>query len=129
MKTRRIFVPVMAFVIGAVLLAVAFQGHRHFQVRGSLSKDDVRAITQELYRLRWEAFRVSLSRLNLRDSWILVKDDFRLELVSVEGDSNHAIAQYQDHSKRLMVGCDLIKNCGRWSVQKAFANYEYISKL
>lgn len=129
MKTKRTFVLVIAFVLGAVLLAVAFPGHRHFQVRGSLSKDDLRAITQELDRLRWEALRVSVSRLNFRDFWILVKDDFRLELVSIEGDGNHAIAKYQDHSKRQMVGCELMNNCGRWSAQKAFANYEYISKL
>ena len=99
----------------AMLLAFLLPSQRHFRVSGSLSEKDVRAITKELHRVRSRAVYVSLSRLQFGVFWRLASENFRLGLVSIEGDRTHAIAQCQDRSNWKITTYEFTNEGGLWS--------------
>ena len=106
--------------IAAIGLLVAMLAARKLpQVKGSLSEADARAVLREFDHVRWrEAYR-SLSKRQFRPFWRYASENFRLRLVSVEGDTTQAVVRCHDRSDRngrpQGVTYDFTNNGGGWS--------------
>jgi hypothetical protein len=126
-KTRRTFILGLASVVAIGSLLVILPAHSPFQIRGSMSEQDVQAIRIELRRVRWRAVYGSLSRGHFRVFVRLASENLKLHLVSVEGDGTQAITECRDRSNRVRATYEFTKKGGIWSFTTV-SHYESFAK-
>jgi hypothetical protein len=100
MSRRRIVILVLGTIAAIGLLLIVLTGRKLPQVKGSLSQDDAREILNEFHRARWGEAHASLTNRQFRLFWRSASENFRLRLVSVEGDTTQAAVRCRYRSDR-----------------------------
>jgi hypothetical protein len=126
-STKRTIILIVASLAAIALLLAVLPARDSVKIRGSLSKDDVLAIRKELGCVRWRAVYYSLSHLHFGVFRRLASENFKLHLVSVEGDGNRAFAECQDRSNRQSATYEFTNDGKVWSLTTV-SHYESFAK-
>jgi hypothetical protein len=121
-KTRRIIVisvivPLIA-IAGLLISLPERKAPAALKVGGSLFDNDVRAIRNQIGRIHRRIMFASLWRCDFREFGRRASENFRLHLVSIEGDKAQATATYKDDSNRETAIYYFTNTGGIWSLRQ-----------